>query len=54
MTKYPRLTLTEIKRRRARNKQDKSLHELIDKGGRKDSEEDFNKLLKKASETSKA
>lgn len=50
---HKKLTLKEIQKRHTKNVQDKKLHDFLEKGGRDDTEKDFNAVLEKAGKPSK-
>ena len=50
---HKKLTLKELRKRHAKNPQDKALHDFLEKGGRDNAEKDFNAVLEKAGKSSK-
>lgn len=53
ITIHKKLTLKRLQKRHAKNPQDKSLHDFLEKGGRKDAEKDFNAVLEQSVKPSK-
>lgn len=52
-TIHKKLTLKELQKRHEKYPQDKPLHDFLEAGGRKDTEQDFNLVIEEAGKLSK-